>query len=114
MHLRLKMKFLGAILVHPVRRQILLAKCTLDSTTSETVSYAADAQQDFHMRINAHGSAYMRIIHINRMDPKQHGPSGNYRLIPIFRNSNEPVVVVIVVVVMQNPLLKWKPSSQAH
>ena len=63
MHLRLKMKFLGAILVHPVRRQILLAKCTLDSTTSETVSYAADAQQDFHMRINAHGSAYAHHPH---------------------------------------------------
>ena len=62
------------------------------------------------MRMDPH----MRIIHMNRMDPKQHGPSGNYRLIPIFRNSNQPVVVVIVVVVMQNPLLKWKPSSQAH
>ena len=31
------MKYLGAILVHLVR--ILLAKCNLDSTTSETVSY---------------------------------------------------------------------------
>ena len=67
------------------------------------------------MRMDPH----MRIIHMNRMDPQQHGPSGNYRLIPIFRNSNEPVVVVIVVVVMHpptnpNPHTPSKPSSQAH
>ena len=43
MHLRVKLKFLGATLVHPVRRQNFAGTgavwCTLDSTTSETVSY---------------------------------------------------------------------------
>ena len=37
MHLKLKMKYLGAILVHPVRRQNFYGK--LHITTSETVSY---------------------------------------------------------------------------
>ena len=43
MHLRINLKFLGEILVHPVRRQNFAGTgavwCTLDSTTSETVSY---------------------------------------------------------------------------
>ena len=35
--------------------------------------YVVDAHQDFHMRIDAHGSAYMRIIRMNCMDPQPHG-----------------------------------------